>query len=180
MLPKNKENYTYDDYLKWDETERIEILDGFAYLQATPSRAHQSVSMELSRQISTFLKGKSCEVYAAPFSVKLDEKNVVEPDITIVCDKGKITEKGINGAPNLIIEIISPSSVKVDKMIKFNKYEKFGIKEYWIVDPLNKSVDVFILGDNNRYDRQSTYIDEEKIKLSIIPELEVDLKLVFE
>ncbi len=134
-LPQEEGKYSYADYLTWPEGERWEIIDGIAYMQAAPSPAHQLISGELHRQFANYLQGKPCKAYPAPFCVRLtkgDEKNnedinkVVEPDITIVCDKSKIDERGCIGAPDLIIEVMSPSSIKKDRVIKFNKYEKAG------------------------------------------------------
>lgn len=187
-IPKSKEKYTYADYLTWPEGERWEIIDGVPYMRAVPSTVHQVILMELSRQIANHLRDKSCKVYPAPFSVRLtkgdeisdeDIKKVVEPDITIVCDKSKVDEKGCNGAPDMIIEIISPSSVKTDRLIKFNMYEKVGVKEYWIVEPEVKIVSVFVLQENGRYGRQEVYSEEDQISLNIIPDLSIDLELVF-
>ncbi len=188
-LPQEKGNYSYADYLTWPEGERWEIIDGLAYLQAVPSPLHQEILIGLSAQFYQYLSGKPCKVYPAPFSVRLikdgekeneDIKVVVEPDITIVCDKAKIDGKGCHGAPDLIVEIISPSSIKMDKLIKFNKYEKAGVKEYWIVEPEGKLVSVFVLLDDQRYGRPEIYTEDDKIKVSIFPDLMVDLKPVFD
>jgi Uma2 family endonuclease len=185
-VPKSEQTSTYADYLTWPEDERWEILDGRAYLLATPSRRHQEISGELHRQFANYLVGKPCRVYPAPFGVRLDVekndtdiKNVVEPDLTMVCDPSKLDEKGCKGAPDMIIEIVSPSSARSDKITKFNKYERAGVKEYWIVEPLEKLVSVFVLQANGRYGRPETYTDEDKVKVSIFPDLEIDLMLVF-
>jgi Uma2 family endonuclease len=148
-LPSKNQNelYTYRDYLTWPEEERWELIDGLPFLQATPSRIHQKVSGELFAQIHNYLKGKPCEVYHAPFCVRLpkdgeqneDEvKTVVEPDIAVICDRSKLDSKGCKGSPDLIIEIVSQTSAKRDKLEKFNKYESAGVKEYWIVEPDEK------------------------------------------
>jgi len=132
--PQEKE-YSYADYLTWTENERWEIIDGIAYMQASPSPNHQKVSGGIFAQFYNYLLDKSCEVYSAPFCVRLtkgdekrneDVKKIVEPDVTVVCDKSKIDERGYNGAPDLIVEVMSPSSTKMDRFIKFNKYEKAG------------------------------------------------------
>ena len=184
-LPQEEKKYTYVDYLNWPEDERWEIIDGVPYMQAAPSPAHQLISSELNRQISNYLQGKPCKSYPAPFCVKLiqgDEnevKNVVEPDISIICDKSKIDDKGCNGTPDMIIEILSPSSGKMDKIIKFNKYEKAGVKEYWLVEPEQKIVSVFLLQDNHKFSRPDVYADDEKINVSIFTDLAIDLSSVF-
>lgn len=186
-LPKSEQKYSYADYLTWNEDGRWEILDGVPYMQAAPSRIHQEISMELATQFHTYLKGKKCRVFAAPFCVRLDVekndneiKNVVEPDITIVCDNSKLDERGCNGAPDMIIEILSPSTGKNDKLIKFNQYEKAGVKEYWIVEPDQKLVSVFLLQSTGRYGRPEIYSEEDSIKVSIFKDLEIDLKTIFD
>ncbi|OLN31161.1 Uma2 family endonuclease [Desulfosporosinus metallidurans] len=187
-LPQEKGEYSYADYLTWPEGERWEIIDGIAYMQATPSPIHQEISMGLSAQFHHYLSGKPCKVYPAPFSVRFpkdndkkneDIKKVFEPDISIVCDKAKIDSKGCNGAPDLIVEIMSPSSVKMDRFTKFNSYEKAGVKEYWIVEPEGKLVSVFVLQADQRYGRPEVYSEEDKINVSIFPDLIVDLEPVF-
>jgi len=188
-LPQGEGKYSYADYLTWSEDERWEIIDGIAYMQAAPSPIHQEISGGLFAQFHNYLSGKPCKVYPAPFCVKLmrdDEKNhedikkVVEPDITIVCDKSKLDDKGYNGAPDMIVEIMSPSSIKMDRFIKFNSYEKAGVREYWIVEPEGKLVSVFALQGDQRYGRPEIYTEDDKIKVSIFPDLIVDLKPVFE
>lgn len=183
-LQKQAQKYTYADYLKWDEGERWEILDGIAYMQAAPSRVRQEVTGELYRQFANYLQDKKCKVYHAPFCVRLDIKkdnsdikNVVEPDITIVCDTSKLDERGCMGSPDMIIEVLSPSNGKQDRVYKFNKYEKAGVKIYWIVEPDHSLVSVFSLQSNGRYGRPAMYTYEDKIKVSIFPNLEIDLKL---
>ncbi len=187
-LSQDGKKYTYADYLTWPEDERWEIIDGVPYLQATPTPIHQEILTELVRQIANYLTHKPCKVYPAPFCVRLpldhektenDIKNIVEPDITIVCDKSKIDEKGCNGAPDLIIEIISPSSIKKDRIVKFNKYEKAGVKEYWIIEPEEKIVSVFVLQNNQTYGRPKLYTDDNKITVAIFPDLIIDLVDVF-
>jgi len=188
-LPQEEQKYSYADYLTWPEGERWEIIDGIAYMQAAPTPIHQQILMELSKQFAVYLTGKPCKVYPAPFCVRLtkgdekkneDIKKVVEPDITIVCDKTKIDGKGCNGAPDLIVEILSPSSIKMDRFEKFNRYEKAGVREYWIVEPEGKLVSVFVLQDNQRYGRQEIYTEDDKIQVSIFPDLLIELSAVFD
>lgn len=184
----DRDNYTYGDYLSWPETERWEIIEGIPYMMAPPSRIHQEVLGELFRQISNYLLNKPCKVYTAPFGVRLPSGNeksdleintVVEPDIVAVCDHSKLDEQGCKGAPDLIIEIISPSSVKNDMLKKFNRYEKAGVKEYWIVEPNGKIVTVFVLGENGKYGRPEVYSEDNEIQVSIFNDLKIDLKPVF-
>jgi len=186
-LPKLELKFSYADYLTWDVNVRWVILDGVPYMQAAPSRIHQEILMELSKQFAVYLTGKPCRVYPAPFCVRLDVekndndvRNVVEPDITIVCDSSKLDEKGCKGSPDMIIEILSPSTGKNDRFTKFNKYEEAGVKVYWLVEPDQKLVSVFTLQTNGRYGRPEMYTDEDIIKVSIFSDLEIDLKPVFE
>ncbi|HVJ48890.1 Uma2 family endonuclease [Desulfitobacterium sp.] len=179
--------YTYADYLTWPENERWEIIDGTAYMQSAPTWQHQSISRELLLQFGEYLRNRPCQVFAAPFDLRLPESeekdedvtSVLQPDITIVCDSSKLKGTGYYGTPDLIIEIISPSTGKMDRLYKFNKYEKAGVKEYWIVEPENKLVSVFIQQENQRYGRPDVYSEEDKIKVSIFPDLVIDLKPVF-
>ena len=151
-LPAEEVGYTFADLLSWDEKERIEIIDGEAFMMATPSRIHQAISMELSRQLANFLEGKQCRVYPAPFGVRLFEQDkdspedvdtLVEPDISVVCDRSKLDQHGCKGAPEMVIEILSPSTLRHDRLVKLNLYDQAGVLEYWIVDPQNRAVQVF-------------------------------------
>ena len=187
-FPESKEKYTYADYLTWPEGERWEIFDGIPYLQAAPSWQHQAVSGNIFGQFYENLKGNSCQVFAAPFDLCIPEfgekdeeiSNIItQPDIVVICDKSKLRKTGFFGVPELIIEIISPSTARTDKIIKFNKFEKAGVKEYWIVEPEQKIVSVFVLQDNNRYGRPDVFSEEDQIKVSIFPDLTIDLKPVF-
>ena len=186
---KEEIKYTYGDYLKWPDDERWEIIEGVAYnMSPAPTRAHQEIIMELSRQISNYLFGKPCRVYAAPFDVRLPEnsekddkiKTVVQPDIVVIRDRKKLDEKGCKGAPDLIVEIVSPSTGSKDKIQKMNLYEKAGVKEYWIASPDDKTLMVFKLGNDGRYGRPDVYSKEHKVDVGIFAgELVVDLGEVF-
>ena len=151
-LPAEKTRYTFADVLSWDEDERIEIIDGEAFMMATPSRIHQEISGELFRQLANFLEGKQCRVYPAPFGVRLfardgdgpeDVDTLVEPDISVVCDRSKLDQHGCKGAPEMVIVILSPSTLRHDRLVKLNLYDQAGVLEYWIVDPQNRAVQVF-------------------------------------
>ena len=186
-LSKEVRKYTYSDYLAYPDDERWEIIDGVAYMQSAPSWQHQSISRELLRQLSNYLLHRSCEVFASPFDLRLsdaqvndeDVTNVYQPDLVVICDKSKLKGTGYFGIPNLVIEILSHSTAKADRLLKFNIYEKFGVKEYWIVEPDMKLVSVFILQDNNRYGRTELYTETGDVKISIFPDLVIDLNLVF-
>ncbi|MDI3547356.1 MAG: hypothetical protein PWR10_1008 [Halanaerobiales bacterium] len=187
-LKKRSGEYTYADYLTWPDEERWELIDGIAYnMTPAPSRRHQEILGELHRQISSYLIDKPCKVYVAPFDVRFidnteednDIKNVVQPDISVICDESKLDERGCKGSPDLIIEITSPSTAKKDMKEKYFLYEKYGVKEYWIVHIPYKTVNVYRLGKNNEYGKVEVYGEDEKIKIGVIDGLTIDLKRVF-
>jgi Uma2 family endonuclease len=186
---QTEKQYTYRDYLQWDEGERCELIEGIAFDMApAPSRQHQDILRELLTLFSIYLKDKKCRVYPAPFDVRLpageekdeDIKTVVQPDISVICDSSKLDEKGCRGAPDLIIEITSPSTSKKDMIFKLSLYEKAGVKEYWIVWPEGKTVMVFKLSENGKYGRPEVYSDEDTVKVGIFKDFEIDMKNVFE
>jgi Uma2 family endonuclease len=186
-LPQENKKYTYADYLTWPEDERWEIIDGVPYMQAAPSWQHQTISVELTRQFANFLQQKPCRVFTAPFDLRLPEEsesddeitNVLQPDIVVICDNKGLKGTGFYGIPELIIEISSPSTSRKDKVLKFNKYEKAGVKEYWIVEPEGKFISVFTLQENKRYGRPETYTEKDKVKVSVFPDITIDLTPVF-
>ena len=143
-LPASKNHYTFADCLAWDESDRIEIVNGEAIMMSPPSRAHQEILMELARQLANYLEGKRCKVYPAPFAVRLFERDgdapenvdtMVEPDISVVCDNNKLDKHGCKGAPDMVVEILSPSTRRHDRLVKLGLYQQAGVREYWIVDP---------------------------------------------
>jgi Uma2 family endonuclease len=178
-------HYTYADYLEWDETERCEIIDGEIFMMATPERAHQEISRNLFLQIAEFLKGKPCQPYYAPFAVRLNPKEdsnddvVLEPDILVVCDPSKLDKKGCNGPPDLVIEVISPSTARNDKVVKLNKYQNAGVREYWIVEPDTQTVLICVLDAVGRY-IFSSYDETGRAPVSVLPGCEIDLGAVFQ
>ena len=180
--------YSYADYLKWDDSERWELINGVAYnMSPAPSRKHQKISQVLSRELGNCLKGKPCEIYCAPFDVRLplgaeDDSsiiNVVQPDIVVVCNKSKLDEHGCNGAPDLVIEILSPGTAKMDLVYKLNLYEKAGVMEYWVVHQTDHTIMVFKLAEDGRYGRYELYEQSERLTVGILPELILDLNEIF-
>jgi Uma2 family endonuclease len=188
LLKKVPGNYSYEDYLTWPEGERWELLDGIAYMSAAPSRRHQEIQVELIRQISNYLIDKSCKVYGSPFDVRLAEsneengniRNVVQPDITIVCDQSKLDDRGCKGSPDLVIEIVSPSTASIDYIQKLSLYEKNEIKEYWIVHPTDEIVMIYKLNKDKKYGRPEIYSKEHNVKIGIFEELTIILNKVFD
>ncbi len=145
-LPKSN-TYTIDDIYALPEGQRAELIDGQIYDMAPPSPMHQELVMELSATLRDYIKknGGPCKVYPAPFAVFLneDDRNYVEPDISVICDSSKVDNRGYQGAPDFIIEIVSPSSQRMDYLTKLFKYRTAGVREYWIVNPLQRTVQVY-------------------------------------
>lgn len=185
-LPAEK-RYTYADVLSWDESERIELIYGDPVMMAPPSRAHQKVVSELNRQIGNYLYGKRCEVYPAPFGVRLFEEKedspynvdtLVEPDLTVVCDLDKLDDAGCKGAPDLVIEILSPSTQRHDRVTKFNLYQRAGVREYWIVDPDSRVVSVYTL-EEGVYHAAAVYSGSAHVPVGVLEDCQIDLEPVF-
>ena len=186
-FPQENKRYTYEDYLNWPNDERWELIEGVPHMQAASAWQHQAITFELGRQFGNYLIGKSCSAFTAPFDlIILDgviddgkSKNVVQPDLLVVCNKSGLKGTGYFGTPDLIIEVCSPSTIRNDKVLKFNKYEKAGVKEYWIVEPEGKFISIFTLQENKRYGRPEIYTEVDKVKVGIFENLIVDLQLVF-
>ena len=185
-LPQEK-RYTLADALTWDESERIELIYGDPFMMAPPVRVHQAAITALVGQLYDYLKEKTCKVYPAPFAVRLFEKNgdypedvdtMVEPDISVVCDPSKLDDKGCKGAPDLVMEILSPTTQRHDRFTKFNLYQRAGILEYWIVDPASKSVQVFVL-DDGHYVAKDFGTAEDTLKVNVLEDCTIDLSQVF-
>lgn len=168
--------YTEDDYYNLPENVRAELIDGQFYDMAAPSRIHQEILSSLHLEIGNYLRSKkgSCKIYPAPFSVKLfdNRKTVVEPDISVICDPNKLTDKGCTGAPDWIVEIISPSNSSHDYVRKLNLYMDAGVREYWIVDPGNQTILVYFFEQDSFNVRQYTF--QDKIKVNIYDDLWID------
>ena len=187
-LDLNKK-YTYADYLTWLDDKRRELINGFIRMMTpAPKRIHQEISSNLHGEFKYYLKKKNCKVYHAPFDVRFVEnnergdkkiENVVQPDISVICDLSKLDDRGCLGAPDFIIEITSPTSGKRDAKEKYALYEKFGVKEYWIVFPEEKLIYQYVL-NNNKYEQKGIFAEDDIISPQILPELKIDLNYVFE
>ena len=178
---QEKQKFTYENYLTWPEDERWEIIDGIAYdMSPSPVSEHQTISMNLSIIIGGALSGKPCKPYAAPFDVVFSEEDVVQPDFLVICDPQKMKGTHIEGAPDLVIEILSPSSVKKDQKTKRDLYQKNGVREYLIFDPLWLIVYRHILDENGKYSPAECYNSQEEISLVSLPGLTLPLWKIFE
>lgn len=182
MQERKESGYTYADYWTWTDEARYELMDGVAYaMSPAPAPRHQEIGGEIFRQIANYLKGKRCKVYNAPFDVRLDpdgaDDTVVQPDITVVCDPGKIDGRGCRGVPDMVIEVLSPSTGRWDRVTKFSKYRAVGVREYWMVDPETRTVQACVLGAEGYVVRG--YDETEEAPVSVLEGLCVDLREVF-
>jgi len=182
-----EQHFTYGDYRTWPDFERWELIDGIAYdMSPAPSRSHQELVTEFIYQFRRYLQDKPCRIYAAPFDVRLpqgDEADdeidtVVQPDLVVVCDRSKLDEKGCRGAPDLVIEILSPYTAHKDLNEKFRLYERVGVKEYWIVHPLDRTVMLF-RREGEGFGRPAMFAGEDRIEVPLLGELVIDLKQAF-
>jgi Uma2 family endonuclease len=180
------ERHTYGEYLTWPEGRRCELIDGVAYAMApAPGRGHQRLVGELYRQIADALEGDPCEVNLAPFDVRLPETDeadeavatVVQPDIAVVCDPSKLDERGCRGAPDWIVEVLSPSSAGHDQICKLALYERHGVKEYWLAHPSDRIVTVYRL-ENHAYGRPLVREMRERLASATCPQVEIDWERV--
>ncbi len=175
MLALQPETINLTQYEALPEDIRIEVFDGVIYNMASPSQIHQSILLELSTLLNTYIKRKrgDCKVFLAPFDVLLSDNplTIVQPDIMIVCDKNKLDEKRCNGAPDFIIEIVSPSNPSDDYIRKLYYYKNTGIREYWIVDPRRKTVTINYF-EKNLLNIQYSF--ESTIKVNIYDDLYIN------
>lgn len=178
MALVNEKIYSVQDIYDLPEGQRAEVIDGQMYMMAPPNRKHQEIAGELYRRISNYIYSNNgqCKPYIAPFAVFLnsDDRNYVEPDISVVCDKNKLNEKGCNGAPDWVIEIVSPGSQRMDYMIKLFKYQTAGVREYWIVDPKDEIVTVY----DFEHDDMGKYSFNDTVKVGLYPGFEIDFSQV--
>ena len=179
-LNSNK-TYTYADYAQWDDEQRWELIEGVPYnMTPAPTLRHQNILGELHLQIASFLKGKDCKVFLAPCDLLLPEKdqednqskNILQPDIMVVCDSSKIKDKYVVGAPDWIIEILSPSTAKKDKIQKKKAYEKAGVKEYWLVSQTYGTITIFKLKDG-KLTHQDVYDETAELDVETLPGLTI-------
>jgi Uma2 family endonuclease len=183
MNPAFKQNdyFTYTDYRTWPEEERWELIHGDVYAMTAPTRMHQKFVLELGRQISNYLQGKPCEAYVAPFDVRLpraqeaDEQvdTVVQPDIAVICDSNKLDDKGCRGAPDWIIEVLSPSTAFKDLEIKRGLYQAHGVREYWIIHPLELWGMIYVLNAQGEYGQARIIELKDASEVMIFPDLQL-------
>jgi Uma2 family endonuclease len=183
--------YTFADYLTWFDDLRRELIEGFIKMLPAPLPVHVEVSYNISWHLGTIVKMNkcNCKIYPAPFDVRLpqngetaDDKiyTVVQPDISVVCDSSKIDKRGCCGAPDMVVEVFSPSTGKRDMNEKFALYEKVGVKEYWLVYPEAKAIHVFLQQDDGKYNDGIVYEENTKIPVHIFNDYPIEWKDIFE
>jgi Uma2 family endonuclease len=182
-------DYTYADYLKWTFEERLELIKGKLFkMSPAPNRIHQKLSLEIARELSNYLKGKPCEVYVAPFDVRLPRKSkadkdiitVVQPDICVICDPAKLDDRGCLGAPDIVVEILSPGNNKKELQNKYEIYEESGVKEYWIVVPLEKTFLKYVLTEKDQFQASRLLTVGDEVTTPILPGFVLQLTDLFE
>ena len=182
--------YSYADYLSWHFTEYVELIKGKLVRKiSAPTSEYQQIATNLTVEIGRYLKRKSCQVYAAPFDVRLlrspgngdaQIQTVVQPDLSIICDRSKIDKRGCLGAPDWIIEIVSPSSLLLDTRTKFDLYAENGVREYWIVLPGEQAITAYALGAEGQYEPSGTYVEPGLMPSHVLPELAIEWADIFE
>ena len=181
--------YSYSNYLNWLFPERVELIKGKIFkMSPAPSRVHQEVAGNIFLKIGNFLEGKPCKVYPAPFDVRFPKESkadkdvytVLQPDICVICDKSKLDARGCIGAPDLVIEILSPGNTKMELLNKYRVYEEFGVKEYWVVSQSDQSILIYTLNEMGKFQPSKIFTLSEKITSTALPGFELALDDVFE
>ena len=183
------QTYSYAHYLRWAFEDRMELIKGKVFhMSPAPAPVHQRVSVNLASELHQYLKGRCCAVYPAPFDVRLPGKSlldediftVVQPDISIICDENKIDGRGCIGAPEIIIEILSPGNGQRELKIKFSLYQEHGVKEYWIVYPSEHIIMKYVLDENGRFDSGTHYMGNEPLVSNLLPGFCLAMEDVFD
>ncbi|MFK7972341.1 MAG: Uma2 family endonuclease [Bacteroidia bacterium] len=173
--------YSYADYLSWKFKERVELLKGrISKMSPAPSVLHQRVATELTRQVANFFYKQPCQVFAAPFDVRLlDDDTVVQPDLCVICDQKKLDERGCTGAPDLVVEVLSPGNSKKEMKEKFDIYETAGVQEYWLINPSEAHALVYVLNEHGKFVGLAPVTEEDAIISKTFPDLKIELAELF-
>ena len=176
---EQRRQYTVEDIYALPDGQRAELIDGRWYDMASPSRIHQEIVSELTREIGNHIreKGGNCRVYPAPFAVLLnkDDKTYVEPDVSVICDPSKLTDRGCSGAPELVIEVVSPSSERMDYAIKLFKYRSAGVKEYWVINPGTRMINTYVFANEEENETARQLSFDEELVSSMYPDFHMIL-----
>jgi Uma2 family endonuclease len=184
-----QDRFRYYDYVTWPEGERWELIHGAAYaMSPAPSPTHQRLVVGLVSAIHNALSDSDCQAFVAPFDVRLPDhaeadesiETVVQPDILVICDASKLDANGCKGAPDLIVEILSPSTAGKDRKEKFALYEQHGVKEYWIVYPFEQLIELFTLDAQGRYGQPAVFAGNDRLTSRLFPEVQIELQRVFQ
>lgn len=182
--------YSYADYLTWQFDQAVELIKGHIFPMSAPSRRHQRISWQLTLLIGNYFRHQNCQAFAAPFDVRLTDKRrignangdvltVIQPDICIICDEAKLDDKGCLGAPDLVVEILSPGNSAKEMKIKKSLYEENGVREYWIIDPEHTIAFQFHLTEADVYSPATIYVSDETLTSVIFPALTIPMAEVF-
>lgn len=187
LIKETSKSYNIRPHISWEEYydlpdgEHAELINGELYYMSAPSRVHQEIVMELTYAILSYIKDSKgkCKVYPAPFAVKLSEEEhtIVQPDISVICDIKKLDDRGCNGAPDMVVEILSPSTKDYDCIDKYQLYKEYGVREYWIIDPVTKKVMVFLL--DGEFGMPNIYGAGSSVKLEIFEDLYISTDDIF-
>ncbi len=177
-----QQKFTYADYAQWPDDERWELIDGIPYTMTSPLRLHQDIVFELGRQVGNYLQGKPCKGYVAPFDVRLPRKDeddsqietVVQPDLSVICDQSKLDIQGCRGAPDWIVEVLSPSTALKDMDTKRSLYQQYGVLEYWIIHPEERWILVYTLDKQKRYGQPNVLGMDKPSTVQQFPDLSID------
>lgn len=181
--------YSYSNYLNWLFPERVELIKGKIFkMSPAPSRVHQEVAGSIFLNLGIFLKDKPCKVYSAPFDVRFPKESkadkdvytVLQPDICVICDKSKLDARGCIGAPDLVVEVLSPGNTKMELLNKYRVYEEFGVKEYWVVSQSDQNILIYTLNEMGKFQPSKIFTLSEKITSTVLPGFELALDDVFE
>jgi Uma2 family endonuclease len=177
----NRQKFTYKDYCSWDDGQRWELIYGEPYAMSSPNADHQEIVFNLCWAFHTFLKGRTCKMFPAPFDVRLNIDNrddtVVQPDLSLICDASKRTSRGCYGAPDMVIEVTSPSTRMRDFNEKKNLYLVAGVKEYWIINPEINVTQVYTL--NKHHYEVKVYSGSKILPVSVLPGCKIDMSLIY-
>jgi len=181
--------YSYANYLNWLFPERVELIAGRIFkMSPAPSSFHQLITGKIYRRLGNFLEKQLCKVFISPFDVRFPKESkadksiftVLQPDIFVVCDRNKIDARGCVGAPDLVVEVLSPGNTKMELLHKYRVYEEFGVKEYWVVSQSNQNILIYTLNDIGKFQPSKIFTLSEKITSSVLPGFELALDDVFE
>lgn len=177
---RERRRYTVADYQTWNDNQRWELIGGEAYLMSpSPTSRHQRIVSDLCRQMASYFKGKTCQLYVSPMDVVLSDEDVVQPDLLVVCDPRQIKRTQIVGAPTLVVEILSDSTASRDRLLKLDLYARSGVKEYWIVTPWPSLVEVLLL-EGTRYVVHKVFDKDDTLNSPTFPDLKIELRDVFD